>query len=226
MTSNPPRYLDVEADRAPLAYRLRTPLNPEQYPVVMLHGLSGNKGSMWALEPALPTDGLVVAPRGLHPQGEGGYAWNPEIRAWPPYVSEFAESVERLEALLNLLADEYSLRRDRLLLMGFSNGAAMAFAAAMTPMSIRPRGLIAIAGHLPRGDLKPLREIPIYWGHGSRDAYIPASEARQDVARLESLGAPIRYCEADVGHKLGAECLTGLKDWFRANFTEMSEQRT
>lgn len=224
MTSNPPRYLHVEADQAPLAFRLRTPLNSEQHPVVMLHGLSGDEGSMWALEPALPTDGLVVAPRGLHPQGEGGYAWNPEIRAWPPYVDEFARSVERLEALLDLLVEEYSLRPDRLLLMGFSNGAAMAFAAAMTPLKIRPRGIIAIAGHLPRGDLEPLRETPIYWGHGSKDPYIPAFEAQQDVARLENLGAQIRYCEADVGHKLGAECLVGLKDWFRTNFTEMSEE--
>jgi phospholipase/carboxylesterase len=218
------RFIDVDADRAPLAYRLREPIDPTEPPVVMLHGLSGDERSMWALESALPSRGLVVAPRGLHPQGQGGYAWNPVIRAWPPFVNEFAESVERLEALLENLHSEHSFERERLILMGFSNGAAMAFAAAMTPLTVQPAGIIAIAGHVPRGGLEPLRQIPIYWGHGSKDPFIPAAEAQSDVARLERIGANIQYCEADVGHKLGAECLTDLKHWYRMNFTEMSRQ--
>ena len=29
----------------------------------------------------------------------------------------------------------------------------------------------------------------------------------------EQAGAPVTYCEADVGHKLGSECLKGLRRW-------------
>jgi phospholipase/carboxylesterase len=225
MIESTARYIDIDSDKAPLAFRLRTPLDPDQAPVVMLHGLSGDEDSMWALESALPSDGIVVAPRGLHPQRQGGYAWNSMIQAWPPVVDEFSESVDRLEALLDWLEAEHSFERARMILMGFSNGAAMAFAAAMTPLSVQPAGIIVIAGHLPQGDLEPLRRIPIYWGHGSKDPFIPATIAHADVERLEQLGTQIQYCEADVGHKLGAECLGDLKDWFKTHFSLTKEHR-
>ena len=190
----------------------------------MLHGLGGDENAMWALESALPRDGLVVAPRAPHGQRGGGYAWNPIIRAWPPPVSEFSEAVELLEGLFDLLEKEYEFQRDRMVLMGFSNGTAMSFAATMTPLSQPPAGIIAISGHLPDGDLTPLKGIPVYWGHGTQDVFIPIDNARSDVERLRQSGVPISFCEADVGHKLGAECLNSLKSWFRTEFPAPESQ--
>ncbi len=184
----------------------------------MLHGLAGDENVMWSLETALPTESLLVAPRGPHPQPQGGFSWNPGIDAWPPLVSEFSEAVGRLEALLDFLQAEYSLDRNHVVLMGFSNGAAMSFAAAMTPMTVQPQGIIAIAGHLPTGDLSHLRTIPIYWGHGSKDTFIPIEDANADVERLRELQVPVTFCEADVGHKLGAQCLRNLKAWYTQEF--------
>jgi hypothetical protein len=34
------------------------------------------------------------------------------------------------------------------------------------------------------------------------------------MARLREAGLDVTYCESDVGHKLGADCLRGLKAWF------------
>jgi phospholipase/carboxylesterase len=171
---------------------------------------------------------MVVAPRAPHEQRQGGYLWNPSIRAWPPSVSEFAEGVNLLEELFEYLEQEYEFGRDRLILMGFSNGTAMSFAAAMTPISPPPAGIIAISGHLPEGDLSPLIGIPVYWGHGTRDAFIPIDSARMDVESLRQEAVPVTFCEADVGHKLGAECLKNLRSWFRIEFPvlDVREERT
>lgn len=222
------RYIDVSSDQAPLAFRLRLPEGNNAAPIMMLHGLGGDENAMWALESALPKAGLIVAPRAPHEQRQGGYLWNPSIRAWPPSVSEFAEGVKLLEELFAYLEQEYEFRRERLVLMGFSNGTAMSFAAAMTPISPPPAGIIAISGHLPEGDLSPLKGIPVYWGHGTRDAFIPIDSARTDVDRLRQEVVPVTFCEADVGHKLGAECLKNLRSWFRVEFPvlEVREERT
>jgi predicted esterase len=171
---------------------------------------------------------MVVAPRAPHEQRQGGYLWNPSIRAWPPLVSEFAEGVALLEGLLGYLEEEHEFQRNRLILMGFSNGTAMSFAAAMTPISPPPAGIIAISGHLPEGDLSPLKGIPVYWGHGTRDASIPIDIARSDAERLQQEQVPVTFCEADVGHKLGAECLKNLRSWFDIEFPapEVREERT
>ena len=212
------RYIDVGSDQAPLAFRLRLPEDKNAASIMMLHGLGGDENAMWALESALPLAGLVVAPRAPHHQHQGGYLWNPNIRAWPPLVSEFAEGVTLLEGLLKYLEEEYEVHRERMVLMGFSNGTAMSFAAAMTPISPPPAGIIAISGHLPEGDLSLLKGIPVYWAHGTRDALIPIDTARSDAERLRQESVPVTYCEADVGHKLGAECLKNLQSWFRVEF--------
>jgi len=212
------RYVDVNSDQAPLAFRLRLPEDNLVAPIVMLHGLGGDENAMWALESALPQSGLVVAPRAPHEQHQGGYLWKPSIGAWPPQVSEFAEGVGLLDALLDYLEENYEFQRERMILMGFSNGTAMSFSAAMTPISPPPAGIVAISGHLPEGDLSPLEGIPVYWGHGTRDAFISIDVARSDAERLRQEAVPITFCEADVGHKLGAECMKNLRSWLRTEF--------
>ena len=215
------RYQVVDHDQSPLAYRLRAETDAQSPQVLMLHGLSGDENSMWALESARPAGSLLIAPRAPFEQRQGGYAWLPVLKSWPPLVEEFGEAVERLEDLLDSL--ESVLDRDRLVLMGFSNGAAMSLASAMTPMSTQAAGIIVAAGHLPQGEIDPLREIPIFWGHGTRDSFIPIEIARQDVDRLRQLGTQITYCETDVGHKLGLECMRGLGEWFHENFAHLKE---
>lgn len=190
----------------------------------MLHGLTGDQDSMWALQSAVPQSAGILTPRGPYPQDQGGFAWNPSIQAWPPLVSEFSESVVKLDQLLDFLAQHNELERQRFILMGFSNGAAMAFAAAMTPLQIPPVGLVALSGHLPEGELAPLRNLPIFWSHGIHDSFIPVSVARADTDRLRQVGCQVQLCEADVGHKIGADCVDELRGWYRSHFVRSNEK--
>lgn len=222
------RYIDVGTDQAPLAFRMRLPEDKQVVPIVMLHGLGGDETDMWKLESALPATGMVVAPRAPHQRREGGYAWNPILKVWPPLVSEFAEAVALFEGLLDYLNLEYGFQRDRMVLMGFSNGTAMSFAASMIRTSQVPAGIVAISGLLPKGDLSHLNGVPVFWGHGTKDTFIPIELARSDAERLRRAGAPVTYCEAEVGHKLGPECLTDLRSWLQDEFPtpELQDERS
>jgi len=214
---------DVGPDQAPLALRIRAATQLEIPPTLMLHGLGGDERAIWELEPALQPGGLIVAARAPYLQAGGGYGWLPQIGAWPPKLEEFAESVRLLESLLRHLVEHHGLDRGRLVMLGFSQGAAMAFAAAMTTedgLATPPAGIAAGSGHLPQGDLSPLRGLPVFWGHGTRDELIPVSVARADVVRLRAAGAQVQYCEADVTHKLGLACLRELREWIPARFAD------
>ncbi len=216
----------VGDDTTPLAFRIRAATKLEIPPIVMLHGLGGDEHAIWELEPALPSGGLIAAPRGPYLQSTGGYGWLPQLGAWPPNLEEFAESVRVLEGFLTYLVRSHLLDRRRLVLFGFSQGGAMAFAAAMTGeagLSVPPAALAVAAGHLPQGDLSPLRGLPVFWGHGARDELIPVTVARTDVERLRAAGAQVQYCEADVTHKLGLACLRELKLWIPARFADPQE---
>jgi predicted esterase len=99
--------------------------------------------------------------------------------------------------------------------MGFSQGAALAFSAA-ADKRISPKAVVAAAAFLPEGDFSDLEGIPVFWGHGSRDEWISIERARQGFLQLQHSGASVHFCETDVGHKMGVECLGGLRTWLQA----------
>jgi predicted esterase len=197
-----------------LIYQIRIPEGRPSVSVLMLHGLSGSELSMWDLDSALPEDAFIVSPRGLFYLAPDDHSWvNPTIKGWPT-MEDFEPSVRALEVMVQELESEEGFDRKNLVLMGFSQGAALAFAAAATS-NLDPIALIAIAGLIPEGVLQHLGELPVFWGHGIYDEWIPIARARQEVEHLLELGVKVHFCEAEVGHKLGIECLNSLQMWLK-----------
>jgi predicted esterase len=44
---------------------------------------------------------------------------------------------------------------------------------------------------------------------------VPLERARGSIEMLEGAGAQVTFCEAEVGHKLSAECLRSLRSFFK-----------
>ena len=101
--------------------------------------------------------------------------------------------------------------------MGFSQGAAMAFAlAAFYPSKIRR--VISLAGFLPKDDDFPsryssLQGKSIFIAHGRRDKTIPIEMAEEAIQTLESVGAQVTYCPSDTGHKFSSGCIKDLSSF-------------
>ena len=198
--------------KSALLYRIREGEGKLKPTVIMLHGLGGDENSMWVLEHVLPHGGSIVVPRALFPIGERSFSWvNDTLQGWPS-KEDFQPSVEALKILIGELEAEIGLVKDEIIFMGFSQGAALAFVAAADPF-LTPKAVIAAAGFLPEGDFSDLKALPVFWGHGSRDKWVSIELARRGSQRLQDVGARIHFCETDVGHKMGAECLNGLKGW-------------
>lgn len=209
MVSSPKIEFDSESG---FVYRYRERTGNNKSSIILLHGRGGDEDAMWILEHALPKGGLIVAPRALYPMDENSYSWvRQSLKGWPT-VEDFQPSISSLMNFVEGLETRFGLRREEVLLVGFSQGAALAFAAATVP-DFRPRAIIAAAGFLPKGNFVSLEGLPVFWGHGSKDEWIPIERARSDAILLRDFGVKIQFCETDVGHKLGTECLDGLKGW-------------
>ena len=50
--------------------------------------------------------------------------------------------------------------------------------------------------------------------HGTQDNLVPVERARESIELLEQAGAQVTFCEAEVGHKVSADCLRGLESFF------------
>jgi phospholipase/carboxylesterase len=199
-------------------YRVSQPEGSGPLPVfLMLHGWTGDENSMWVFTPRLPSHGLFIAPRGLYPAPQGGYAWVSAHNSWPR-LEHFEPAVNALLQLLTAArfpAADFS----NLHLIGFSQGAALAYAFTLShPEQVA--SLSALSGFLPEGfpletTSRRLAGLPVFITHGIKDGLVPVERARQAASFLEQQGAKVTYCEHDVGHKLSAGCFRGLATFFK-----------
>jgi len=193
-----------------LHYRFRLPAELGGPPLLLFHGLTGDEDVMWVLEAGLPETGLVAAPRAPYAYDGGGYSWVPD----PDHaaMADYKASADQVGSWIQSLGQAMAFDPSTAVFVGFSQGSAVAFTAALLP-AVRPAAVVALAGYLPAGDFSSLRGLPVFWGHGTQDDRVPIVRARADAARLEGFGANVQFCEAKVGHKVGVECMRGLKGW-------------
>jgi len=188
--------------------------------LVLLHGWTGDENSMWVFARKLPAQVAVLAPRGSYVAPEGGYTWR-EIRpgTWGlPVMDDLRASAEALIGFVDDWSQAAGVSPNQIDLIGFSQGAALSYTLALLHPE-RIRALVALSGFMPGGaeDLlarRPLAGKPVFVAHGRQDNMIPVEQAHRSVALLEGSGARVTYCESDGGHKVSADCFTGLADIF------------
>jgi len=206
-------------DVAGLRHRVAETAAPGPHPtVVMLHGRSGDENAMWIFSRTLPKEWLVVAPRGIKPDPGGGYAWHPRQRdEWPP-LSKFDEAVTAVVRFIQALPGLYDADPDRLYLMGFSQGAATAYAIAMRDPGL-VQGVAGLVGFVPvesdaAVETKALSGLPIFMAVGKEDRYIPLARTQGCAQTLRLSGAVLTYHDYDTGHRLNAQGIRDLKAWW------------
>ncbi len=203
--------------------RMRLPDAAGPHPVILLlHGLTGDENSMWFFAPRLPSHYLLIAPRGIYPVQPSGYSWRlfpAEAARTLPVLEDFRSAVAALYALLtpqNFPDADFS----HLHLMGFSQGAALSYAFALSYPG-RIQSVAALAGFAPAGTealikTQPLLDKPVFIAHGLRDETISIQLARQARQLMQQAGADVCYCEDDVGHKVGVRCFPALDAFYPA----------
>lgn len=189
--------------------------------MLMIHGWTGDENSMWVFARNLPADYVILAPRGLHVAPQGGYSWRTprEGTSGRPSLADLSDSAGRLLRLVDEYQAEAGMEAGPFDVMGFSQGAAMSnVIACLYPHRVRKVGILA--GFMPAGmeeivAQKPLMGKPVFVTHGTQDNLVPIDRGRASMSLLEQAGARVTYCEAEVGHKVSADCLRALEAFFR-----------
>jgi phospholipase/carboxylesterase len=202
--------------------RIPEPLYPAAPPALtlLLHGWLGDETVMWIFATRLPKHHLLVAPRAIYAPPQGGYGWVPRVDGFPTFA-DFQPAIQALLDLLDRLKTVVDHDPGPVNLVGFSQGAALAHAFAVSHPG-RVAAIAGLAGFLPPGvedflPQKPLTGKRIFIAHGTEDETVPVAVTRQGVATLEQLGATVTYCEDEVGHKLGPTCFRAMGEFFVGN---------
>jgi phospholipase/carboxylesterase len=128
-----------------------------------------------------------------------------------PFCRGLDRFVERLDSSEGVNADQIDL-------IGFCQSAALSYTIAL----IHPgwiRALALLSGFMPCGAeemlaRRPLEGKSVYVAHGRRDNIIQEKLANRSVELLKCSGARVTNCERDGGHKVSADCFSGLTELF------------
>lgn len=201
--------------------KFRLPPGDGPHPVIFLvHGWTGDENSMWVFAPRLPKNALLIAPRApyisKHPE-YAGYSWVGERGADFSSLPDFDPAVAVFDQLVKDLPSNFSANFDHFAIAGFSQGGAFS-AAYMLAHREKISKLAMLSSFLPEGSQTAnqagLNGLPVFIAHGTQDETVPVARARQAKNILEAGGAQVRYCESEIGHKLGANCSTELAQFF------------
>jgi phospholipase/carboxylesterase len=212
---------DIIHSASGLRYRVRRG-QPRGPLIVMLHGLGGDENVMWIFDHALPRAATLIAPRALYASELGGASWTRSAVRGDLDNVDFQAALEVLARFLAEVIALYQIDPQRVILMGFSQGAALSYAYSLRyPESLR--GVIALAGFLPHSPserngaaAQSKTALPRYLIlHGTHDDAAPIDRARAARSVLESRGASVEYHEHRVGHKVSAQGMKEIERWIK-----------
>ena len=182
--------------------------------VVLLHGWGADGNDLIGLAPEwarLVPGARFVSPHAPYPCDE-----NPMGRQWfsfadrdPRAIAEGAEHAGRtIDAFVDAELAAAGLGDERLVLVGFSQGAMMALYVALR----RERTCAAVIGYsgaLIGGETLPAElrvKPPVFLAHGDADPMVPFDSLATAVEALGALGVAVRWHAArGVGHAIDAE---------------------
>ena len=185
--------------------------------MLLLHGHLGNENAMWILTKPIPNSYTLIAPRAPVKTGKDQYSWHEISPQWPG-LEKYTDLTNKLLTRVDGWLREQNLNFQHFDVMGFSQGALMAYALAILHPH-RISKVAALAGFIPQSwveklDKRSLLRKSFFVAHGKQDDIIPINKAYQAADWLEDNGAQVTFCAADIGHKLSANCFNGLGNFF------------
>jgi phospholipase/carboxylesterase len=199
--------------------------------IVALHGVGSSAHDMAAALAPLQAFAEVVALDGRDPFDGGGagrqwFSVSGVTEADRP--ERVAEALPSLVDRLDKLARDRGLRREDLLLLGFSQGAIMTL--AMVAQGLHPGRAVAIAGRLAApvvlaGD----RPASVLLVHDSVDRVMPAALSANAASQLSAAGHHVKVIGTDgIGHSIGSPTTSAIADWLAttdSSRNDFSQQR-
>ena len=199
---------------------------PEQL-AILLHGVGADGNDLIGLAPffqrTLP-GALIVSPHApfAFDMAPTGFQWfslqdfAPETR-----LAGARAAAPILDAFIDAQLAEHGLAEDKLVLIGFSQGAIMSLHVG--PRRARPlAGILGFSGmlagpHLLAGEI--VTRPPVLLTHGDADPILPVHSLPEAVAGLKAAGIAVQsHLRPGLGHGIDDECVRLGQDFLARIF--------
>jgi phospholipase/carboxylesterase/glyoxalase family protein len=187
--------------------------------LLLLHGTGGNENDLLPLGHELLPGAALLSPRGRVLEN-----------GMPRFFRRFAEGVfdvddlkfqtQELNKFIKAAAQRYGVARNKLVAVGYSNGANIATSLLL----LHPHALAGAALFRPMVPFTPdfepeLERTFVLLGGGMHDAIVPRDLTEALATMLTSFGAETEVYWHRGGHELGQDDLAAAKQWLSRKVT-------
>ncbi|WKW45805.1 dienelactone hydrolase family protein [Myroides sp. JBRI-B21084] len=190
--------------------------------IILIHGYGSNEEDLFSFATELPADSYIVSVQAPFQVPPYGFAWY--AITFDADMNKFSDDQQAIESrdllvgFIDELAVKYPIDTEKVNLIGFSQGAILSYAIAVTyPKKINK--VVALSGYFnpdimqPKTDLDAYKHLKIFASHGTLDQVIPVEWARKTEQFLNTLQINAQYKEYPVGHGVAPQNFYDLKEF-------------
>lgn len=198
--------------------------------LLVIHGYGADEEDLAPLAEHLDPDGqfFTVCPRGpIDVAPFGGAAWYHRSDDGVIDPASFQHSVLELDHLLDAVCAERGADRSGAVVIGFSQGGAMALALSLRETTkAQPAGVACLSGMLQTPEWfryiwqaegwspsSPGPHPALYVQHGLYDPMVDIARGRATRDTLSAAGIALDYHEYPMGHEIRPESVLDLRAW-------------
>jgi phospholipase/carboxylesterase len=205
-------------------YLLRAPLETsDQRPplLILLHGKGANEEDLFDLAPHFDPQFAVMSIRAPHEMLPGYYRWYERFDTPQGSMFDEAEVLASRVFLIQAIKDAVMATGadpQRVFVLGFSQGGAMALAMALTAPQLL-RGVVSMAGRLLPAiapfakEPEALAHLTVLLQHGSQDEVVPSTESAVACNLFAEMRVKQALKEYPVGHTVTPGMLKDAKEF-------------
>ncbi len=202
------------------------PKEGERPPVlVVLHGYGTDEYDLLPIAEQIGGEFLIISLQGPIDRPNGGHAWYDLIQTERGIIPDDLtrhESEEMLVAALPRIIEQEGGDANRVVLMGFSQGAAVIYSLLIVydlkNYGITPIASINMSGYIPRDILEAISAkrfdgFPFFISHGEFDELIPMQALGEAEKLLTRQGADVTARMYPMGHGVLPETVEDIISW-------------
>ena len=190
--------------------------------LLLLHGYGSNEEDLFSFASELPDDYYVVSVRAPYDMQFGSYAWYAiNFDADENKFSDIGQAKTSRDLIANFIDElirNYPIDSKNVSLIGFSQGAILSYAVALSYPD-KVQRLVAMSGYVNTEiaidgfENNALGKLKIFASHGTVDQVIPIEWARKSIPVLENLSIEVIYKEYPIGHGVSPQNFYDFKNW-------------
>jgi phospholipase/carboxylesterase len=207
-----------------LEYLVREPkIKLDKNPLLLLlHGYGSNEQDLFSFAAELPEEYYIVSARAPYNLQYGSYAWY--AINFDTEQNKFSDndqariSRELIAKFIDELIDKYTIDATNVTLIGFSQGAILSYAVALSHPE-KVQRVVAMSGYINPEILEDnylknsFSNLKVFASHGTADQVIPVEWGRKAKPFLENLGIKITFKEYPIGHGVSPQNFYDFKNW-------------